>query len=57
MNFETTCVPAKSNDVEDRLGRSISAVCRAGGASEQVPGLGPRTDLSLMARCRKSHDV
>jgi hypothetical protein len=56
-NFETTCVPAKRSSVEDQLERSISAVCWAGGAGEQVPGLGPRTDWSLMAGCRKCRDV
>jgi hypothetical protein len=38
-------VPAKRSSVEDQLERSISAVCRAGGALEQVPERkGLRTD-------------
>jgi hypothetical protein len=57
-NFETAGMPAKRSDMEDRLERIISAVCRAGGALEQVPERkGPRTDWSLTAGSRKSRDV
>jgi hypothetical protein len=56
-SFET-CVPAKRSSVEDRLERSISAVCRAWGAWKKVPERkGPRTDWSLTAGCRKCCDV